>query len=248
MSAARGEIILCRDSQELNNKVAGRFVRLAKEAAQAGGNFAVALSGGSTPRTLYELLADVPWREQVPWEKVHFFWGDERCVPPEHPASNYRLAHESLLSRVPLPAENVHRMPGEEADPQVGAAKYAAELREFFDLAGEAWPRFDLVLLGMGEDGHTASLFPGTAAIGNRADLVVALYVEKLQAHRLTLTPPVLNNAANIFFLVSGPGKAKTLQEVLEGEFRPAQLPAQVVRPTDGRLLWFVDRAAASHL
>jgi 6-phosphogluconolactonase len=245
---SRGAIVVCRGLRELSNEVAGRFVRLAKEAVQAGERFTVALSGGATPRTLYRLLAGAPWRGQVPWDKVHFFWGDERCVPPDHPASNYRLAHESLLSKVPLPAENVHRLPGEEADPQVGAARYADELRRFFDLTAGTWPRFDLVLLGMGGDGHTASLFPGTAAIGNRTDLVVAHYVEKLQTHRLTLTPPVLNNAANIFFLVSGPDKAKTLQEVLEGEFRPSQLPAQSVRPTDGKLLWFVDRAAASHL
>jgi 6-phosphogluconolactonase len=245
---SRGEVVVCRDLQELSNEAAGQFVRLAKEAAQARGSFAVALSGGSTPRTLYGLLAGAPWREQVPWDKAHFFWGDERCVPPDHPASNYRLAQESLLSKVPLPARNIHRMPGEEADPQAGAARYAAELRQFFNLAAGSWPRFDLFLLGMGEDGHTASLFPGTAALGNRIDLVVALYVQELQTHRLTLTPPVLNNAANIFFLVSGPGKAKALQEVLQGEFRPAQLPAQAIRPTDGRLLWLVDRVAASYL
>lgn len=239
------EIIVLKDIDELSREVAGRFVRLASEAIKERRTFSVVLSGGSTPRKLYSLLAELPWRDQVQWEDVCFLWGDERCVPPDHPDSNYRMAYEVLLSRIPVPGANVHRMHGEE-EPETAAHNYADSLKQFPHLEG--WPRFDLVLLGMGEDGHTASLFPGTAAVENHDDTVVAHRVEKLGAYRLTLTPPVLNNAANVFFLVSGGEKAKVLKKVLEGDFMPSELPSQAIRPENGKLIWFVDGDAARRL
>jgi 6-phosphogluconolactonase len=180
----------------------------------------------------------------VDWARVHVFWGDERCVPPDHAESNYRMAREALLDQVSIiPAQNVHRMRGE-IDPEEAADGYETDLRACFGVS--APPRFDLILLGMGDDGHTASLFPGAEAIREQARWVAAYYVEKLGAWRLTLTPVVLNAAANVIFLVVGAGKAARLREVLDGPYQPDRLPAQVVRPSDGRLLWMVDQAASS--
>jgi 6-phosphogluconolactonase len=180
----------------------------------------------------------------VPWGTTHFFWGDERHVPPDHPDSNYRMAREAMLSQVPVPPQNVHRIPAENPDASQAAQDYDHELREFFRLPSGQFPRFDLILLGMGPDGHTASLFPGTTAVREQKALVAALWVETLRSHRITLTPPVLNNAACVIFLVSGEQKAETLREVIEGDYQPDRLPAQVVRPASGRVLWLVDRAA----
>ena len=283
----------------------------------------VALAGGSTPRALYRLLADpaAPFRARIDWQAVHFFWGDERHVPPDHPDSNFRMAREAMLDHVPVPAAHVHRIAAEEPDAARAARLYERELIEVFglrreaagsgegaargaDAAGDAeaaggaeatgaeaagsgegaardegaagsvtesggadaadgadaacgvareWPRFDLVLLGMGEEGHTASLFPGSpllADVGFRRPrlLVAAVWVEKLQTWRITLTPPALNHAATVIFLVSGAAKAPALAAVLEGAPRPELYPAQVVAPVDGRLLWLVDRAAAAQL
>jgi 6-phosphogluconolactonase len=207
----------------------------------------VALSGGSTPEALYRLLAaeDGGFRARVPWGQAHFFWGDERHVPPDHPDSNYRMACEAMLSRVPLPPGNVHRIPAENPDAAEAAAQYAETLRRFFGVAAGRFPRFDLILLGMGSDGHTASLFPGTDAVHDRAGLVAAAWVEIHKSHRITLTVPVLNEAASVIFLVSGEGKAEALRAVLEGPHQPDRFPAQLVFPREGRLLFLVDRAAA---
>lgn len=227
---------------------AEEFVRAAQEAIRERGRFAAALSGGSTPRGLYALLADdkEPFRPRLEWGLVHFFWGDERCVPPDHPESNFRMAREALLSKIPLPPENVHRVRTEWGEPADIAEDYDKELRRFFDPGDGGLPQFDLILLGMGADGHTASLFPRTEALGEREKLVAANWVEKLGAHRITLTLRLINNAARVLFLVTGPDKAKALESVLRGPWRPAELPAQAVRPTAGGLLWLADAAAAS--
>ena len=233
------------DAEQVAREAAGLFVRLSVEAVSTRGAFAAALSGGSTPRRVYELLAEDDYRTQVSWPGVHLFFGDERTVAPDHPDSNYRMANEALLSRVPIPAENVHRIDGV-GDAAAGASKYESELRAFFGDA--AWPRFDLVMLGMGDDGHTASLFPGTVALGEARAWVVANWVEKFGAYRLTLTAPSINGARRVLFLVAGAGKAATLREVLKGDRDPARLPSQLIRPAGGSPEWFVDRAASARL
>jgi 6-phosphogluconolactonase len=246
----RPDIRILADGGELSRVAAEEFVRLANEAVEARGRFNVALSGGSTPRGAYELLADekAGFRGRVPWEEVHFFWGDERHVPPGHPESNYHMANEAMLSRVPVPSENVHRIPAENPDAAQAAQEYAKALRQFFGLGAGQLPRFDLILLGMGSDGHTASLFPGTTAVYEQISLVVAPWIDKFKTHRITLTPPVLNNAACVIFLVSGDDKAETLRAVLHGTYQPDRFPAQVVCPVNGRLIWILDRGAAQLL
>ena len=231
---------------------AERFVSLATEAIRESNRFVVALAGGSTPRRLYERLATPPHAGGVEWSRVHVFWGDERCVPPDDPASNYRMAREVFLGRVPVPAANVHRSHGEDA-PARAAAAYEQELREVF-ATREGPPsrapgrRFDLVLLGMGSNGHTASLFPGLAAVRERERWVVAEHVPEVSMWRVTLTPPVLNAAANVVFLISGAEKVGMLRRILEGPFEPDVLPAQAIAPRNGELAWLVDAAAAAQL
>ena len=234
-----------RDPEAVAAAAASRFAELAREAVDERGAFGVALSGGSTPRRVYELLAGDDFRGGVDWRGVHVFFGDERAVPPDHAESNYRMANEALLSRVPLPPENVHRIEGP-GDAAANASNYESVMRGFFG-DGE-WPRFDLVMLGMGDDGHTASLFPGTAALGEARAWAVANRVEKLGAWRVTLSAPAINAARNVLFLVTGVGKAERLREVLKGVRDPARLPSQLIRPRDGALEWFVDGAAASRL
>jgi 6-phosphogluconolactonase len=236
------------DAASLARAAADHFVALAVEAIALRGRFAVALAGGSTPRATYELLASDELAPRVDWPRVHVFWGDERCVPPDHSDSNHRMARETLLDRVSLPARNAHRVPGE-LEPEQAAAAYEHTLRSFFAQSSEGLlPRFDLVLLGMGDDGHTASLFPGTAALRERTHWVVAHYVDKLGAWRVTLTPVAINAAAHVTFVVSGAGKSERLREVLAGPYQPDVLPAQIVQPIDGHLLWLVDAAAAVRL
>ncbi|QYJ16255.1 6-phosphogluconolactonase [Rubrobacter xylanophilus DSM 9941] len=230
------------DPARLAAAAAREFAARAARAIRERGRFAVALAGGSTPRAAYELLAR-DYADGVDWGRVHFFFGDERPVPPDHADSNHRMAREALLSRVP--AGSVHRMRGELA-PEEAARRYEEELRSFF--AGEEVPRFDLILLGLGEDGHTASLFPHTRALGETERLVVANPVERLGTVRITLTPPVINAARAVVFLVAGGGKADALREVLEGSADPRQYPAKLIRPGDGEPLWLVDRAAAASL
>ncbi len=247
MLSAKFDIRVVVNAEELSLKAAEEFVHRAEEAVQARGIFTIALAGGSTPKSLYTLLASntASFREQVPWNKVHFFWGDERHVPPDHPDSNYRMVQERLLSQVPVPPENVHRIFTENSDPGKAADEYEQVLHDFFELREEKLPRFDLVLLGMGPDGHTASLFPGSNTIHEQTHLVAAPWVEKQNTYRVTLTPPVLNNALCAIFLVSGSEKSKTLQAVLEGDPEPERFPAQIIRPKRGTLLWLVDQAAA---
>ena len=240
-------IQVCRNREDLFQQAAFLFVRLAREAASAQGRFNVALSGGSTPRGVFKLLTEDEVRERIPWSHVHIFWGDERCVASTHPESNYRMAEETLLTRVPIPSENVHRIPAERA-PEQAASDYEQTLREALALSKDELPRFDLVFLGMGPDGHTASLFPETAGLKETKRLVISHYVEKLKVSRITLAPFVLNNAAYVVFLVCGADKASTLKDVLQGPHQPDLLPAQLIRPVNGTLLWLVDQDAAGLL
>ena len=211
--------------------------------------FTLALCGGATPKKLYSLMATHrTLQSQIPWEQIHIFWGDDRHVPPDHPESNYHMANSTLLRKVPILPQNIHRVRTEEPDVEKVAEKYELELQSFFQFDFSQVPIFDCVLLGIGPDGHTASLFPRTKALYEHNRLVVANWVEKLKTHRITMTAPVLNNADTIIVLVSGLEKAEILQQILEGCHQPDLLPAQLIRPTHGRLIWLVDRAAASRL
>ena len=204
----------------------------------------VALSGGSTPKLLYQLLADPnePFREQVSWPRIHFFWSDERHVPPDHPESNYRMANEALLSHVPVTQKNVHRIPSENPNAAEAARDYEQTL---IDVSKSSMPRLDLILLGIGTDGHTASIFPGSEVLHETKRLVAAPWVEKLNTYRITMTLPLINNAASVLFLVSGAEKAEIVRDVLQG---PKQYPAQYVNPSEGQLLWLLDKDAATKL
>jgi 6-phosphogluconolactonase len=239
------EVKVVPDVAALNAAAAGEFRRCAEVAMVARGRFCVALSGGNTPRSVYTLLAQ-DQKNRLPWEKIYVFFGDERCVPPEHPDSNYRMARESLLSKVPIPPQNVFRIHAE-LPPEVAAGEYDRQLRAFFRLAGNPWPVFDLILLGIGEEGHTASLFPGTVALTEQSRLVVANWVETFQTYRITFTYPVLNHAEEVLFLASGESKAQILRDLFDPA-KKSTYPAQAVQPQDGRLLWIVDRDAASLL
>jgi 6-phosphogluconolactonase len=233
--------------QQLYQTAADEILRAAKEAVEQRGRFTIALSGGSTPKGLYTLIA-ANAATSLPWEKMFFFFGDERHVLPDHPDSNFRVAEETLLSKVPVPGSNVFRIPAEASDAALAADAYEKTLHDFFSLKPGEIPRFDVILLGLGPDGHTASLFPETAALLEKSRLVVANWVEKLKGWRITLTLPVLNAARMAAFLVSGTDKAAILHEVLEGKGADEKYPARLVRPVSGQLIWFVDRAAASDL
>ena len=228
----------------LAEKAADHFVQAAQANIAAHGRFTVALSGGSTPKAMFALLATTP--SAVAGEKTFIFWGDERCVPPDHADSNYRMTQEVLLSKVPLPPQNVFRMHGE-TEPAQAARAYSEQLQQFFQT--DSLPRFDLVWLGMGADGHTASLFPGTTALSVSVDsIVVENYVATLQASRLTLTAATINQAQEVVFVVGGADKAATLKAVLQGDFQPELYPSQLIQPWSGKLLWIVDEAAATQL
>ncbi len=239
------DIVICRDVDGLSRKAAEQFVALAREAIAARGRFAVALSGGSTPKALYSLLATAEFSEQLDWRHIHLFFGDERCVAPDHAESNYRMVKEALLAKIAIPSENVHRMAAELA-PEVAAAAYAAQLTGFFDLPETKPPRFDLIFLGLGEDGHTASLFPDSSALTDTDRWVTATYVEKLKTHRLTLTFPAINNAAQISFLIAGQSKVAVVKDILTGQYSDA--PAARIKPSHGKLTWFITEDAAGDL
>ncbi len=234
------EIVIFPDPQTLAQEAADRFVQLARAKVAEGDRLSVALSGGSTPAPLYRRLAQAPLREAIPWQRVHLFWGDERCVPPQHPESNFGRAKEILIDHLSIPAGNVHRIRGE-LEPEAAALACAVGLHAFF---GRAWPRFDLVLLGLGADGHTASLFPGSPILEEttRSVVPVKAQYQGRPAWRVTLTLPAINAARQVIFLVTGASKADVLQTVLMG---PQTLPAQRVRPKSGQLTWLVDAEAA---
>lgn len=245
----RTKVKIFSDPQQLAIAAAEQFVRNASQAIQAHGIFSAALSGGSTPHLLYRQLGSEPFSEQVDWSKTHFFWGDERCVPPDHPDSNYLKARQVLLQHIPIPEENVHRIMTELA-PKKAAEDYEETLLRFFSSLTDDQDReqasFDLVLLGLGEDGHTASLFPGADVIHEETRWVKALYVDKLAAWRITLTPAILNRARQIIFLAAGAGKSNILQRVIYGSYQPDRYPAQIIRAETGELLWMLDEGAAA--
>jgi 6-phosphogluconolactonase len=251
------DVVVVPNAEALAREAARRFALRATEAIETRGRFSVVLSGGSTPGGLYRLLAGQPYRDQIPWQTVHLFWGDERCVPPQDPGSNYLLAEEALIAHVPIPPENVHRIRGE-LEPQQAAAAYDRQLRAFFvEGTGRARDRkpeiqnpksFDMVLLGLGRDGHTASLFPGSPALDERERLAVAVeaHYEDRPSQRVTLTLPAINSARRILFLVAGSAKAEIVRAVLATP--KGILPAQQVRPSAGQVAWLLDAAASKNL
>ena len=225
------------------------FTNAVVNASTSRGLARIAISGGTTPKTMFELLANPaePFVKQVPWDKLDLYWVDERCVPPDNAESNYRMTREALLSKVPLPAERVHRVEGE-LDPEVAAARYESTIRNTFKLEGAETPTFDLVLLGMGDDGHTASLFPHTEALNDMSHIAIANHVPQKETWRITLTWPVINQGREVAFLIEGAGKAQVLHDVFLGPYQPETFPSQIIRPASGRLTLLLDAAAAAKL
>jgi 6-phosphogluconolactonase len=210
------------------------------------GRFTIALSGGSTPKKLYGLLAEEPYRSQIEWANVEVFWSDERNVPPDDPESNYHMAHEVLLSKVPIPPTQVHRMPGDQEDRDAASLAYTREMQSVFGTEGV--PAFDLIQLGMGPEGHTASLFPHQPSLHEQQRIIMPVNVPKPPPPRLTFTPRLINEAAHILFLVTGSEKVDAVQAVLEGDYQPDEYPAQIVQPSKGEVTWMLDTAAAAKL
>ena len=235
----------------LNGEMAGAIAQLSKDAIAQRGFCTLVLSGGSTPKSLYALMATPQWRDQFDWSRIRLFWGDERFVPADHPDNNYAMVKRELLSKVSVPRANVHRMITEEGTPeQVAAAYQVTVLRETSSgkdasAVMDEIPRFDIVLLGLGTNGHTASLFPHTDVLHEKRLLVASCYVDEVKSHRITMTAPLLNNARNIFFLVAGAEKAEVLNEVLYGPNQPEKLPAQLIHANHGSMIWMTDKPAA---
>lgn len=246
---ANRKVELFANGMEIARRAADDVVRIAREAAAARGVFTIALSGGSTPKVLYALLAEHPsLRNSLPWDKMKVFFGDERHVGPGHADSNFQMASDAMLSKAPMRAEQIHRIKGEYPDTAQAAVEYEATIQREFGLKDGALPRFDLILLGMGNEGHTLSLFPGTKALQETQRIVTRNWVGKLYTERVTLTAPAANNAANIIFMIAGADKACALKAVLEGPHEPEQLPAQMIQPSNGTFSWLVDHAAGSML
>ncbi|MEO6334304.1 MAG: 6-phosphogluconolactonase [Pyrinomonadaceae bacterium] len=239
------EVHVKRDADELNRAAADLFIEIARRSIDDHQNFSVALSGGSTPRSLYCLLSSDNYRSAIDWKQVTFFFGDERNVPPDSGQSNYRMAYETLLGPLGIRAEHIHRWETELPSLDDAASRYEEVIRGF---CGSSKPGLDFILLGLGDDAHTASLFPHTPALKEKAKFAITNRVEKLNTDRLTLTFPFINRAANIVFLVTGKSKAEAVAHVLEGEYRPDDYPAQLVEPLGGRVIWLIDEAAASLL
>lgn len=247
MCEQRFEIVVLPDAEAVADSATRRTVEVARKAIAERGRCVIALSGGSTPRALYQRLAEPPARDEIEWSRVHLFWGDERAVPPDHPESNYRMAREVMLDRLPIPTGNVHRVLAE-LGPEEAAERYEADLRQVFGVPNGEVPEFDLILLGIGADGHTASLFPHTAALAVRDRLVVANTVPQLGTTRITLTAPVLQAARWVLVLATGPDKAEAVARVIEGAEDVDETPAQLLRHARGRVTWLLDRAAAGRL
>lgn len=242
------EIHILPDAATIAQRASELFLQTAKSAVAANGAFHVALSGGSTPKALNILLAAEPLRSQVPWDKLKIFFGDERHAGPTDPDSNFRMTNETLFSKVPLQPGQIHRIKGEYPDTEKAAREYEALLRSAFHLQPGELPRFDLMFLGMGEEGHTLSLFPGTKALHDDGRLVMHNWIGKLYTERVTCTAPVASNSALIVFMAAGAAKAPALKAVLEGPYEPEQLPSQLIKPVDGKLIWLLDTTAASLL
>jgi 6-phosphogluconolactonase len=246
---ANGEVRILSDATAIAKRAAQKFAEAAVAAVKEKGSFSVTLAGGSTPKALYGLLVNDPaLRAQVPWDKMRVFFGDERHVGPDHPDSNFRMATEAMIAKSPLKPGQVTRIKGEYPDTEQAAREYEQAIRSSFKLADGQFPRFDLVLLGMGSEGHTASLFPGTSALHEKERIAVSNWVGKLLTDRITLTAPAINNAVHVIFMVTGADKAPALTAVLERVYEPEQLPAQLIQPTNGTLLWLVDAAAGGLL
>jgi 6-phosphogluconolactonase len=239
-------LIILNDAHEVYVRAAEEIAHIAGESICTHGEFTFCLSGGSTPAATYDLLA-TRFNLSVDWKEVQFYWGDERCVPPDHPESNFGMANRTMLSKLALRPEQIHRMRGEDPPPQA-AADYERELKKCFGLSDGEFPRFDLILLGLGDNRHTASLFPGDLALHETQRMVVAVEVDAEPRKRLTITPPVINNAQRVMFLVAGQGKAAAVKDIIEGPRDPDKFPAQIVDPHDGELIWILDKAAASML
>jgi len=245
MIESNARVQILSDLEAVSRQAAEMFVNISRRCIRSQGKFSVALSGGVTPIRLYALLGAWPYHDQVPWQQVHFFWVDERCVPKEHEESNFRIVFNTLLSKIEVSDENIHRIKGE-GEPKAGADEYEMDLKKFFGLS--RLPAFDLIILGMGGDGHTASLFPGSKALEETARLAVPVYMKKPKWNRITLTVPVLNNAFQILFLVAGRSKADVLGEIFgEGENRK-RFPGGIIRPIHGSTTWLVDQEAAGRL
>lgn len=243
------EVRILPDAASIAKRAAATLLEIAGDAVRQKGSFELVLSGGSTPKALYGLLVDDPaLRSQVPWEKMHLFFGDERHVKPEDPQSNYRMAWEAMISKSALKPEQVTRVKAENPRAEDAAKDYEQAIRTYFKLADGQFPRFDLVLLGMGSEGHVASLFPGTKALRENRRIVVHNWVGKVLMDRITLTAPAINNARHIISMVTGADKCPALTAVLERVYEPDQLPAQLIQPVNGTLLWLVDTAAGGML
>jgi 6-phosphogluconolactonase len=249
MAKLRIEYCVLPDPATLAQRAAQHFVEMAEDAVASRGRAGIAVSGGTTPKAAFKLLADPgqPWLARMPWDKLELFWVDERTVPPTDADSNYRMTREAMLDHVPLKPEQVHRMEGE-MKPEIAASRYESLLRNTFRLEGAESPRFDLVELGMGDDGHTASIFPHTDAIHTLGRIVTANKVPQKDTWRITLTWPVINQASSVFFLIEGKGKAEILKEVLMGPRDPERLPSQLIWPSSGILTLFLDKDAAALL
>ena len=239
-------IAIYPDIHTLSQQAAEYVVRIANEAIADHGRFTIALTGGTTPGDTYRLLGSEPFRSQIDWHLVHIFWGDERCVPLDSSESNYYLAQNVLLNSIAIPEVQVHRMPADQSDREAASQAYIAVMQHTFGTNGV--PSFDLIHLGMGPEAHTASLFPHQASLHEEQRLVMPVSVPKPPPDRLTFTPPLLNAARNVLFLVTGSDKADALKAVLEGDYQPDEYPAQIVRPTNGEVVWMVDKAVAQHL
>ena len=239
-------IAIYDDKHTLSQHAAEYIMRIAKEAIDLNGRFTIALTGGTTPGEAYSLLGSDPIRSQIDWQRVHIFWGDERCVPHTNSESNYYLAQEVLFDKVAIPNSHIHPMPADQPDRDAASQAYVSEMQRVFTT--NEIPIFDLIHLGMGPEGHTVSLFPQQDALHEKHRLVIPVTVPKPPPDRLTFTPPLLNAARNVLFTVTGSEKADALHAVLEGEYQPDEYPAQIVRPTNGEVVWMLDRMAAQKL
>jgi len=239
-------IAIYDDKHTLSQHAAEYIMRIAKEAINLHGHFTIALTGGTTPGEVYSLIGSEPFRSQIDWQLVDIFWGDERCVPHNSPESNFYLAQEVLLDKIAIPKSQIHPMPADQLDREAASQAYSIEMQNTFDTNGI--PSFDLIHLGMGPEGHTASLFPHQASLHEKHRLVMPVSVPKPPPDRLTFTPPLLNAARNVLFLVTGSEKADALHAVLEGEYQPDEYPAQIVRPINGEVVWMLNKDAAKNL
>lgn len=236
------------DANTLSHEAAQYITTLARECIATHGRFTFALSGGSTPEKLYGLLAEEPYRSQIDWALVDIFWSDERCVPVDSPDCNYAMAHRVMLSKLPIPESQIHRMPAEQENSDAASLAYTMEMKNAFGFGMDGIPNFDLIQLGMGPEGHTASLFPHQPSLHEQQRLVMPVSVPKPPPPRLTFTPRLLNAATHILFLVTGAEKAEAVKAVLEGDYQPDEYPAQIVQPPKGEVIWMLDEAAAAKL